>query len=231
MKNLNDIEFSILFNLSEGLQSIRGLSSLVGVPMSTMYRKIRELEQRGWIRVRNRAVSLTEKAVFLLKQKFELVVGVISVEYQMLDKILLKGDRSNGWEHQVEALVELSKSKGLDYAIAAETAAYLYTGYQTPSACVAYISERDKKIWIPSLRERGYKQTSEGKMADIVLFSVRSIPRTISVKGVQCVSRIRVFLEGLSIMGRGLLDSLVISKSLGERIFLTVPEELTDVVA
>ncbi|MEM2146537.1 MAG: hypothetical protein QW279_14340, partial [Candidatus Jordarchaeaceae archaeon] len=61
--------------------------------------------------------------------------------------------------------------------------------------------------------------------------SVRSLPQTVSLKGIQCVSQKRVFFEGLSLMGRGLLDSLIISKNLGEKIFLTVPEELTDVVA
>jgi len=231
VKNLDDLEFSILFYLQEGVQSIRVLSSLVGVPTSTMYRRIGELEQRGWVKVRNREISLSEKAVLLLKQKFEIIVGVIHVEQQMLDKILLKGSQPKGWEHQVEVIVEISKSEGLDYAVAAETAAYLHTGYQTPSACISYVLERDKKIWIQFLKKRWYEQNFEGEMADIVLLSVRSIPQNISVNGVQCVSRKRVFLEGLSLMGRGLLDSLVISNSLGEKIFLTVPEELTNVVA
>jgi len=199
--------------------------------MSTVYRKIGELEERNWVNVRNREVSLSEKAVLLLKQKFEVVVGVIHVEHQMLNKILLKASQPSGWEQQIKVVVEISESESLDYAIAAETAAYLYTGYQTPSACIAYIREKDKKTWIQFLKERGYRQNSEGELADIVLFSVRSVPQTISLNGVKCVSRKRVFLEGLSLMGRGLLDSLVISKSLEERIFLTVPEELTDVVA
>lgn len=231
VKSLDDLEFSILFYLQEGIQRIRTLSSLVGVPMSTIYRKIRELEERNWVNVSGGEVSLSEKAVLLLKQKFEVVVGVIHVEHQMLNKTLLKASQFNGWGHQIKVVVEISESESLDYAIAAETAAYLYTGYQTPSACIAYIQDKDQKTWIQSLKERGYRQNSQGEMADIVLLSVRSVPQNTSVNGVKCVLRKRVFLEGLSLMGRGLLDSLVISKSLGERIFLTVPEELTDVVA
>jgi DNA-binding MarR family transcriptional regulator len=231
VKNLDDLEFSILFYLQEGAHRIRTLSSLVGLPMSTIYRKIGELEERNWINVRSGKVSLSEKAVLLLKQKFEIVVGVIHVEHQMLNKIHLKASQPKGWEHQVKVVVEISESEGLDYAVAAETAAYLYTGYQAPSACIAYIQDKDKKTWIQSLKERGYRQNSEGELADVVLLPICSVPQTISLYGVRCVSRKRVFLEGLSLMGRGLLDSLVISKSLGERIFLTVPEELTDVVA
>lgn len=231
MKSLDDLEFSILFYLQEGPQRIRTLSSLVGVPTSTVYRKIGELEERNWVNVRSREVSLSEKAVLLLKQKFEVVVGVIHVEHQMLNKILFKASQPNGWEQQIKVVVEISETEGLDYAIAAETAAYLYTGYQTPSACIVYIREKDKKTWIQFLKERGYRQNAQGEMADIVLLSVRSVPQTVSVSGVKCVSRKRVFLEGLSLMGRGLLDSLVISMDLGERIFLTAPEELTDVVA
>jgi hypothetical protein len=196
-----------------------------------MYRRIGELEQRGWVTVRNKELRLSEKAVLLLRQKFEIVVGVIHVEHQMLDRILLKSKQPKGWESHVQTIMEISESKGLDCAIAAETAAYLYTGYQTPSACFAYIQKKDIKNWIQLLRESGYSQSFERGLADVVLFSVRSIPQTISINGVKCVSRKRVFLEGLSLMGRGLLDSLVISRSLGERIFLTVPEELTDVVA
>ncbi|MEM2145511.1 MAG: Lrp/AsnC family transcriptional regulator, partial [Candidatus Jordarchaeaceae archaeon] len=165
---MDDLDFSTLFYLQEGAQSIRVLSSLVGVPMSTIYRRIGELEKRGWVKIRNREVSLSEKAILLLKQRFEIIVGVIHVEQQMLNKIPLKGRQPKGWAHQVELVVEISKSEGLDYAVAAETAAYLYTGYQTPSACIAYILEKDKKIWIQSLKERGYEEKCEGEMADIV---------------------------------------------------------------
>nr|MDO8077328.1 helix-turn-helix domain-containing protein [Candidatus Freyarchaeota archaeon] len=228
---MDDPQFSILYLLQEGERSIRGLSSQVGVPMSTMYRKIKELETRGWIRVSGKNVSLTEKAVFLLHQRFELVVGVIHVEHQMLDKLLLKHHSHESWEHHLRTLVEISESEGLDYGVAAETAAYLYTGYQTPSACFAYIRKTDGDAWSESFLKRGYAEAPEGEMADIVLFLVRSIPRTSDVNKVRCVSKKRAFLEGLSTMGRGLLDSIVLSKILGEKIFLTVPEELTDVVA
>lgn len=231
MKILDDLGFSILFYLMEGAQRTRVLHSLVGVPMSTLYRKVRELEERGWVNVREGEVCLSEKAVLLLNQRFEVVLGVIHVEHQMLNRVLLKASRFEGWEKQVKMVVEISESKGLDYAVASETAAYLYTGYQTPSACVLYVLEKDRKVWVQSLRDRGYRESCEGELADVVLLLVRSVPQAFNVKGVRCVSPKRVFLEGLSLMGRGLLDSLAISKSLGEKIFLTVPEELTDVIA
>jgi len=231
VNGLDDLEFSILFYLMEGTRSIRTLHSLVGAPISTMYRKIGELEERGWVNVRDGEVSLSEKAVLLLNQKFEVAVGVIHVEHQMLNRTLLKAYQFEGWENQIKSVIEISESKGLDYAVASETAAYLYTRYQTPSSCVMYIREKDKKVWTQLLREKGYREAIEGELADVVLLPVRSLPQTVNVNGVWCVSPKRVFLEGLSQMGRGLLDSLAISKTLGEKIFLTVPEELTDVIA
>ncbi len=183
------------------------------LPKTTVYRKMRELEDRGWLRREENVFIPTDRAKIIGKMEAEDVLGVFHIE-KLFDRAVRL--QAGGWKRSMELLKE--SSEGDDYVLCYETAAYIRTGFQTPSAAFAYVRERDLERWI-SLGRRAHG------LADLVLIPVRELPASEVISGWPVVTEERLKLELITWLGRGVLDLA----ALGGKI-PTVVEEMTDVL-
>ncbi len=183
------------------------------LPKTTVYRKLRELEDRGWLRREGNTYVPTDRAEILGRMEAKDVLGVFHIEKLFERAVRLQ---TGSWRRSMELLKE--KSRGDDYVVCYETAAYIRTGFQTPSAAFAYVRESDMERWA-SLGRKALK------MADLVLIPVRELPASEVIAGWPVVTEERLKLELITWLGRGVLDLA----ALGGKI-PTVVEEMTDVL-
>ncbi len=183
------------------------------LPKTTAYRKIRELEDRGWLRREGKAYLPTDRARILGSMEASEMLGVFYIE-KLFDRAIRL--QTGSWRKSMDLLRE--NSVGEDYVLCYETAAYIRTRFQTPSAAFAYVRESEVGRWI-SLGRKAYR------MADLVLIPVRELPTSEIVSGWPVVTEERLKLELITWLGRGVLDLA----ALGGKI-PAIPEEMTDVV-
>ncbi|MDK2372636.1 MAG: hypothetical protein QI197_04590 [Candidatus Korarchaeota archaeon] len=183
------------------------------LPKTTVYRKIRELESRGWLRKEENAYIPTERAEILGRMEVRDILGVFHIEKLFERAVRLQ---TGSWKRSMELLKE--KSRGGDFVLCYETAAYIRTGFQTPSAAFAYVRESDMERWTSLGRKAS-------KLADLVLIPVRELPTSEIISGWPVVTEERLKLELITWLGRGVLDLA----ALGGKI-PTVVEEMTDVI-
>lgn len=202
----------ILWMLARGPQTIGAMEKESSIPRTTLYRKIRELVDRGWISSEDGEYTLSDRGKILLRMEASKILGAFYIE-----KIYSKAVRLSvgGWEEALKVLRKCSERFVLTY----ETAAYLRTGFQVPSAVFAYVPEEDMEKIIECT---GGKRSTP---ADLVLIPVRDLPFHEYVRGWPVVNTDRLKLELLTWLGRGVLDLAALGEKLPE-----VPEEMTDVV-
>lgn len=181
------------------------------LPISTAYRKLKELEDRGWLERRGKVYAPTERAKILSRMEMKEILGVFLIEELFSRALrLVTGD----WRKSMDLL----KESGVDFVLCYETAAYLRTGFQTPSAVFAYVKSSD----LARLLHLGEKAS---KLADLILIPVKELPISEVVKDWPVVTEERLKLELIAWLGRGVLDLA----ALGADIPM-VSEELTDVI-
>lgn len=202
----------ILWLLARGPKTVAMMERESSIPKTTIYRKVRELEERGWVIGEGGQYGLSERGRVLLRLEAACIVGAFYVEslYSRAVRLTVGG----GWKGALKALERCTENFVLTY----ETAAYLRTGFQTPSATFAYVLDEELEKVV---------QCSGGKraeVADLVLIPVRELPISEEVGGFSVVTLDRLKLELLTWLGRGVLDLA----ALGERV-PEVAEEMTDV--
>ncbi|ACB07379.1 hypothetical protein [Candidatus Korarchaeum cryptofilum] len=106
----------------------------------------------------------------------------------------------------MELLERCSGGKG--YVLGYETAAYLRTGYQLPSATFAYVRGKDLDDWLSCLNLR------RGEIGDLVLIPVRELPSFELIGGKLVVNIERLRLELLAWLGRGVIDLAALGQAL-----------------
>ncbi|MDK2384472.1 MAG: hypothetical protein QI199_06675 [Candidatus Korarchaeota archaeon] len=183
------------------------------LPKTTVYRKIKELENRGWLRKEENAYISTERAEILGRMEVKDILGVFHVEKLFEKAVRLQ---TGSWKRSMELLKE--KSRGGDFVLCYETAAYIRTGFQTPSAAFAYVRESDMERWTSLGRKAS-------KLADLVLIPVRELPTSEIISGWPVVTEERLKLELITWLGRGVLDLAALGGEIP-----TVVEEMTDVI-
>ncbi len=213
----------ILWMLARRPRSIASMERESSIPKTTLYRKIGELVDRGWILNEDGMYKLSERGRILLRMEASEMLGTFYVE-----SLYSKAARLSvgGWEKALEVLKRcLSESKSRDrndnrnrYVLTYETAAYLRTGFQVPSAVFAYVLEEELNRIISCSRGR------KSGIADLVLIPVRELPPSELVHGLPVVTMDRLKLELLTWLGRGVIDLAALGEELPE-----VPEEMTDV--
>ncbi len=204
----------ILWLLAKGPASISEMERESSIPKTTLYRKIRELSDRGWVVGEGGVYRLSERASTLLRMEASLVLGAFHIEslYSKAVKLSL-----GGWRKSLDRLRECLGEGG--FVLTYETAAYLKTGYQTPSAVFAYVEEEKLRSALTCLG------SGDGLVADLVLIPVKRLPRFEIVRGYQVVTAERLRLELLTWLGRGVLDLAALGG-----LIPPVSEEMTDVV-
>ncbi|MGC8932713.1 MAG: helix-turn-helix domain-containing protein [Candidatus Methanodesulfokora sp.] len=212
---MNEECMFILWLLSERPCTPSEIESEASLPRASVYRYLSELEEMGWIVKKGKFYMLSDRARVLLNLEAREVLGIFLLEKMFQRAIKL---RVGGWERGLE-LME-SCSKGRKYVLGYETAAYLRTGYQVPSATFAYIKEEDLDYWISCVKGE------KALMGDLVLIPVRELPAfdLIGNKPVVKISRLK--LELLSFLGRGVLDLAALRLPVPP-----VPEEMTDALS
>jgi len=140
---MNEECMFILWLLSRRPCSPSEIASEASLPRATAYRYLYELEERGWISKEGKLYVLSDRARVLLNLEAKEVLGIFLIEKLFQRAVKL---RVGGWERGLRLLEECSK--GRKYVLGYETAAYLRTGYQVPSAVFAYVKEDDLGHWI-----------------------------------------------------------------------------------
>jgi len=148
------------------------------------------------------------------------ILGIFHVESLYSRAVRLS---FGGWEKALDALKGCLNSEGKNrgenkYVLAYETAAYLRTGFQVPSAVFAYVLEEELSSIVSCLNGK------RSGIADLILIPVRELPQSESIQGLPVVTLDRLKLELLTWLGRGVLDLAALGEELPE-----VPEEMTDV--
>ena len=212
---MNEECMFILWLLSEGPRSLPEISSEASISRASAYRYLSELEERGWVFKRGRSYYLTDRARILLNLEPKDVLGIFLIEKLFLRAVRL---RAGGWERGLKLLESCSRGKG--YVLGYETAAYLRTGYQVPSATFAYIRREELDEWLSCLNLR------REEIGDLVLIPARELPSFDLIGEKPLVSVRRLRLELLAWLGRGVLDLA----ALGLKI-PPVTEEMTDVLS
>ncbi len=195
----------ILWLLARGSKTVAMMEREPPIPKTTIYRKVRELEERGWVLNEKGEYGLSERGRVLLRLKAASVVGAFYVEtlYARAVKISVGG----GWREALKVLGRCTENFVLTY----ETVAYLRTGFQTPSATFAYVLDEElgKVIQCSGGRRAG--------MADLVLIPVRELPMSEEVGEFRVVTLERLKLELLTWLGRGVLDLAALGEKIPER--------------
>jgi len=212
---MNEECMFIIWLLSERPRSLSEISSEASISRASAYRYLSELEDRGWVLKRGRSYHLTDRARIFLTLEPRDVLGIFLIEKLFLGAVRL---RSGGWERGLELLESCSGGKG--YVIGYETAAYLRTGYQVPSAAFAYIKREELDDWLSCLNLR------RGEIGDLVLIPVRELPSFDLIRGKPVVNIERLRLELLAWLGRGVLDLAALKLQIPP-----VTEEMTDVLS
>ncbi|MCD6245182.1 MAG: helix-turn-helix domain-containing protein [Candidatus Korarchaeota archaeon] len=181
------------------------------LPKTTVYRKLRELEDRGWLERKGKTYLPTDRAKILGKMEAKDMLGIFHIE-ELFEKALRL--QTGSWRRSMELL----RGRGMDFVLCYETAAYIRTGFQTPSAAFAYVRDSELKDWI-SLGKRA------PKFADLVLIPVRELPTSEVISGWPVVTEERLRLELIVWLGRGILDLAALRGKVP-----MVAEEMTDVV-
>ncbi len=153
----------------------------------------------------------TDRTKVLGKMEAKDVLGMFLIE-ELFEKALRL--QTGSWRRSMELLRE----RGIDFVLCYETAAYIRTGFQTPSAAFAYVKDSE----IESLMSLGKRAS---KLADLVLIPVKELPTNEIISGWPVVTEERLRLELITWLGRGVLDLA----ALGGKIPMIV-EEMTDVV-
>ncbi len=188
-------------------------STEASLPKTTAYRKVKELEDRGWLRREGKTYLPTDRAEILSGMEARDMLGIFYIEKLFERAVRLQ---TGSWRRSMGLLKE--RSRGGDYVLCYETAAYIRTGFQTPSAAFAYVRDSDMERWVPLGRRAS-------KLADLVLIPVKDLPASEFVSGWPVVTEERLKLELITWLGRGVLDLA----ALGGKI-PAVSEEMTDVV-
>ncbi|RSN67040.1 ArsR family transcriptional regulator [Candidatus Korarchaeum cryptofilum] len=212
---MNEECMFILSLLSERPRSLSEISSEASISRASAYRYLSELEGRGWVLKRGRSYYLTDRARILLNLEPKDVLGIFLIEKLFLRAVRL---RAGGWERGLELLERCSGGKG--YVLGYETAAYLRTGYQLPSATFAYVRGKDLDDWLSCLNLR------RGEIGDLVLIPVRELPSFELIGGKPVVNIERLRLELLAWLGRGVIDLAALKLQIPP-----VTEEITDVLS
>ncbi len=126
----------ILWMLARGPRSITYMEKESSIPKTTLYRKVRELIDRGWILSEDGEYRLSERGRILLRMKASDILGIFHVESLYSKAVRLS---FGGWKKALDALKGCLNSEGKNrgenkYVLTYETAAYLRTGFQVPSA-------------------------------------------------------------------------------------------------
>jgi len=199
---MNEECMFILSLLSERPRSLSEISSEASISRASAHRYLSELEGRGWVLKRGRSYYLTDRARILLNLEPKDVLGIFLIEKLFLRAVRL---RAGGWERGLELLERCSGGKG--YVLGYETAAYLRTGYQLPSAAFAYVRGKDLDDWLSCLNlRRG--------TGDLVLIPVRELPSFELIGGKPVVNIERLRLELLAWLGRGIIDLAALGQDL-----------------
>ncbi len=202
-----------LWLFAKGPSTIAMVEKESSIPKTTLYRKVRELEERGWMSSENGKYKLSERGRILLRMEAFKVIGAFYVESLYFKAVRLSvGD---GWENAFKVLESCTESFVLTY----ETAAYLMTNFQTPSATFAYVLEDELGRIV---RCSGGKRS---EIANLVLIPVKELPRSEMIKGLPVVTTERLKLELLTWLGRGILDLAALGEKVPE-----VAEEMTDII-
>jgi hypothetical protein len=212
---MNEECMFILWLLSRKPCSLSEIESEASLSRASAYRYLNELEERGWISKEGKLYILSDRARVLLSLEAKEVLGIFLVERLFQKAVKLK---VGGWERGLELLERCSQGK--EYVLGYETAAYLRTGYQTPSATFAYIKEEELEKWISCIKGR------RAAIGDLILIPVRELPSFDLVGKKPVVSMNRLRLELLSWLGRGVLDLAALRLPIPP-----VPEEMTDVLS
>ncbi len=114
-----------------------------------------------------------------------------------------------------ETLRDIASGQGLRYALTLDVAAWLLTGYQTPSAAWAYV--RPLEAWTEEVLATGASRASPTERANLLLLRApeEALGGT-EVRGFRLVPLPRIVADGARLGGRHALDAA--------RLYLEFPE-------
>lgn len=212
---MNEECMFILWLLSKRPCKLSEIASEASLSRASAYRYLNKLEEMGWVVKERNSYILSDKARVLLSLEAREIIGIFLIDKVFQRAVKLK---VGGWKKGMELLE--SCSKGKEYVLGYETAAYLRTGYQIPSATFAYIKEKDLDDWISCIKGE------KASMGDLVLIPVRELPAFDLIDNKPVVKIDRLRLELLTWLGRGVLDLASLRLPVPP-----VPEEMTDVLS
>jgi len=190
-EKMDEASLFMLWALLRRPMTLSKLAAESSLPRATAHRRLREMEERGWVERSSGLWRATDRARAIASWTARDALGVF-----LVDRLFHRAVRLSvgGWRRALDAL----SSSGVEFVLAYETAAYVRTGYQTPSAVFAYVRRRDLERIPAGEPARG--------LADLVLIPVEELPEWEEVSGFRVVTVERLGVELAAWLGRGIVD-------------------------